>query len=250
VVETTQVFEGTARIEETHRLPGGDPDSWEETTQSDVARTTLASYEGIAADEYVVGLSSLGDLWGALDDETAELSPRLITRHNAEDSDIWSSLDGQTLWMAEGTEEVSRGGEKLPARRVSVLAVGDVEAGEGLMSNCIQEVSRDYNTDHPGQSDDATLEASLNPGCELGYVHQQVGTEWWTENVLVEAEKSWTEITVIDFGYEWYRDDGDSCERYTSFTKDDDDAELFVEFSKTTITEVLKTPKYEVVTEE
>lgn len=247
VTESTSVFEGTATTHETFRDPDGSPDAWEETTTSEVARATAASYEGIAADEYVVGLSSLGDLWTSLDDPEAQLSPRLVTRNNAQPDDIWASVDGNTLYMAEGMDEVSVGGEKGDGRRVTVLAVGDAEPDTRLLGACVQEVEGTFETTHPDQGDGTVWTAHLDPGCDVAFTHEQLGTEWWVGNVLIEAEKEYADITITDYGYEWFEDNGNSCTRVTSPTRDDSDAQLYIEFTKTTIVETMKTPKYEIV---
>ncbi len=246
ITEMTSVFEGTATVHETFRDPNGDPDDWEETTTSEVARTTAAAYEGMAADEYVVGLSSLGDLWASLDDPEAELSPRLVTRNNAQEQDIWASVDGNTLFMAEGMDEVSVGGEKSNGRRVSVMAVGDANPDSRLLGTCVQEVVGTFESNHPDQQDGTVRTAHLDPGCDTGFTHEQVGTEWWVGNVLVESEKEYVDISVTDYGYEWFEDTGAGCVRYTSATKDNSDATLFVEFTQSTVVETLKTPRYEV----
>ena len=69
-------------------------------------------------------------------------------------------------------------------------------------------------------------------------MHQQVGRQWWSDEILLKGEMTTYTVTINDYGYEWYEpsEDGSSCSRVTSTKKDDNDAELFVEYTVVTTT--------------
>lgn len=250
VVESNASFGGHATTVETFRAPGASPSSWEQTTDGDVARDTRASFQGIAADEYVVSLSSLGDLWTDLESDESNLAMNLITRHNPQAQDIWSSLDGSMLYIADTSEELTVAGEKVQAMRVDVLTVADPDPTVGsLVDKCISESVSEFVTTHPDFEDGTLRTAHLDTGCENAFVHQELGSEWWYNNVLIQSSKTQYEVEIIDYGYEWFENNGTSCTRVTSPTRDDPDAELFIDYSVTEIVTEMHATGYEVVTE-
>jgi hypothetical protein len=198
-----------------------------------------------------VALNSLGDLWGDLQDPEADLGVQLVTRSAAQQGDIWSSLDGQMLYLAEGFEELTLAGEKAQAMRVDVRTVADPDPAAGnLVDKCVAEAVQAYVTDHPDLPNGSTTTATLDVACDGAFTHQEVGTEWWVGNVLVQSSKQQYEVEITDFGYEWFEDDGVGCARATSPTRDREEATLYIAYTVTTVTSDLTTDRYEVVTEE
>ncbi len=251
VVEALTSFEGEATVHETYRDPNGAVSSYEETSTAEIARTNQASYQGFSSDEYVIGLNSLGDLWGDLHNPEADLGVHLVTRSAAQQGDIWASLDGQMLYLAEGFEEITLAGDKAQAMRVDVRTVADPDPAAGnLVDKCVAEAVQAYVTNHPDLPNGSTTTATLDVACDGAFTHQEVGTEWWVGNVLVQASKQQYEVAINAYGYEWFEDDGVGCSRVISPTRDRDNATLFIEYTVTTITTDLNTDRYEVVSGE
>jgi hypothetical protein len=248
VVADTRIENGDSETNETFRVPDGDPDAWEETYQYEIGDESAVQYLGVTADEYVVGLTSLGDLWEDLENEDTNIDVDLMTRNNPQAQDIWASLDGNMLYIAVGTEEISIGDEKVSANKVEVYVAGDIDpAGENLVDDCISVENTEFDTTHPDQDDDEFNAAHLDPGCDTdGFVHQQVGTQWWYKNALVQAEILTYEVSITNYGYEWFDVAGDTCFREVSLTKDDSAADLFIEYSVTEIHQVLKASNWAV----
>jgi hypothetical protein len=250
VLSHTYLTEGDTFEEESFRVPGGAPSEWQETREGEIGIVTNVSYEGVTADEYVVSLNSMGDLWEDLQTEGSDLNVTLMTRNNPAADAIWSSLNGNMLYIAAGNEEIDVGGEKVQAVKVEVYTVGDVDpAASNIVATCLAVDRSDFTTDHPDFENGSIRTAHLDPGCEAGFINQQIGTQWWHENVLVKAELVTYEVTIVDYGYEWYEIAGDTCFRVTSGTRDNANGELFVEYAVTEITQVLGTTGFTVATE-
>jgi len=250
VLSHTYVTEGDTYEEESYRVPGADPSEWEETREGEIGVLTNVDYEGVTADEYVVQLNSMGDLWEDLQTEGADLNVTLLTRKDAAADNIWSSVNGNMLYIAAGAEEIDVGGEKVQAMKVEVYTTGDVDpAASNIVDTCLAVNRDDFTTTHPAFEDGTVRTAHLDPGCEQGFVNQQIGTQWWYNNVLVKAALVTYEVTIVDYGYEWYEIAGDTCYRVTSGTRDNSNGELFVEYSVTEITQTLSTSGFAVETE-
>lgn len=244
IIERTAAFDGSAEDVETFRDPGGAVGSWEEVREADLNHASAATYSGIAADEYVVELTQLGDTWEALE-FSDDMNVNLLTRNNAQDNDIWSSLDGNLLYIADGFEDLAVGGQTVSARKVRVLSVENVDPeGGSVFGDCLKEDNQRLSTTHPNTDDFTVTSAALDPGCADAFVHREVGAEWWYQNVMVKAEKTTYEVTINDFGYEWYETAGNTCSRFTSPTKDDADAALFVEYTVTERLSVMETVEW------
>ncbi len=72
----------------------------------------------------------------------------------------------------------------------------------------------------------------LDPGCADPFKHQQVGTEWWYDNALVQSEGAAVEVVISDFGWEWYEEEGEGCVRRTSTIEPTNvEADLFLEYT-------------------
>lgn len=247
IIKDSVVEDDSIETFTTVNQPGATPDSYEETTTYNTAHVTTASYSGVAADEYVVQLTSLGDLWVDLADEDAELKLLLLTRNNPGKGDVWASLDGRTLYFFEGREAVELGDRTVKADKVQVWTTGNVDpTGGDIISQCLLVGSYSATSTLPdtGNQDNIGL-VLLDAGCEGSFINVQEGTQWWYQNVLVKQDITTYEVAISDYGYEWYEDDGVTCVRQTSSLRDVQGAKLFVEYSVNTIQNTWKATSWE-----
>ena len=189
---------------------------------------------GIAADEYLVQLESLGDLWEDLEGGYVDLDVTLLTRNHPMPGDIWSSKVGEYLYTYVGTEEVEVAGLARVAERVDVSVVTSFDpTAANLLASCVDEDAWSNEAEeHLADSQGDTL--FLDDGCVGDFVYQKVGSEWWVNGVLVKEESQLVTVSVSDFGYEWYTEDRGGCERNTSTSREAGvDAERFVEYQAT-----------------
>jgi hypothetical protein len=221
-----------------HYSPWEDPTTWTTETLTDAAQQTETSYYGVTAEEYVAKFE-LASMWPADD---AGLSPgdaEMLTKHKPQKGDVWFSQNGNSVYMFDDFEEMSVGDEDLNTARVLVYESGDVElANSGILSDCISSGRDQLGNTVPGSSFYDDEVAMLDAGCEGGFRHVQTGTQWWYEGILVKEEVINVDVTVHDYGWEWYESTTSSCSRQTSVRRPDVVADLFIEFSVTTSEEM------------
>jgi hypothetical protein len=213
-------------------VPGSSPSSWTEWQSTDFGTATNASYYGVAADEYIVKMTSLGDLWTDLEDPAAQLAFELWTRHNPSAGDIWASTNGNSLYVYDGKEKFSLAGATMNTDRVLVYNAGNVDPeGGDLITQCIVTGSNQVDSTHPTGTDYAHALALLDPGCIGNFTHLQTGTQWWYGDVLVAYETTTHTVTVDDFGFEYYEKTGDTCYRQTTVESGESSRKLFVQYT-------------------
>ncbi|MCP4501641.1 MAG: hypothetical protein GY822_16910 [Deltaproteobacteria bacterium] len=250
IIESTSLFDGTTNSVETFRAPGGAPASWEEVREAELSHASAATYAGIAADEYVVRLDNLGDTWAGAEGEGG-MVVELMTRNNAGDGDLWTSIDGNLLYQADGFEDIAVGDSTQSARRVRVLSVENIDPeGQSVFADCMREDVNSLSTTNPGQDDFTVTSVALDPSCDTAFVHRELGTEWWVNNVMVQSTKTTYQVAVNDFGYEWFNAEGDNCTRQTSATRDDSDAALYVEYTVTELVTTMNTSEWSIAAAE
>ncbi len=87
-------------------------------------------------------------------------------------------------------------------------------------------------TTFPEQDSLLTRMVLLDPCCADPFKHQQVGTEWWYGEALVQSEGTTVEVVISDFGWEWYEEEGEGCVRRTSTVEPTNvEADLFLEYT-------------------
>jgi hypothetical protein len=250
---------GSFQLVETFNTPDASTRTWEERSAGAVSQTTAARYHGVAADEYVVSLFPL-DLWTATDfggtidtgeeasEYTHENALTLLTRHKPVDGDLWTSLTGHIVYVYDGTERLNIGGKGVNANRVKVYTNGDFDATAGdAFADCLHVGPLEDTTTFPQQDSLLTRMVVLDPGCANRFKHQQIGTEWWYGDVLVQSEGVTSEVVISDFGWEWYEEDGPSCRRRTSTVEPTNaDADLFLEYSVVVTTSTFVVDTWEI----
>jgi hypothetical protein len=174
-------------------------------------------------------------MWPADD---AGLSPgdaEMLTKHQPKKGDVWFSQNGNSVYMFDDFEAIIIGDEDLKSARVLVYESGDVElASSGILGDCISNGRDQLGNSFPGATyydDEVTL---LDSGCEGGFRHVQTGTQWWHNGILIKEEVVNVDVTVHDYGWEWYESDANWCNRQTSTRRPDVVADLYIEFSVTT----------------
>lgn len=231
IIAETEQRSASVETNATYNQPNGDPSSWEERSYEDLPITTTASYAGILADEYVVRME-LQSLWDDLE-EVDDGAVELLTRHNPRSGDVWSSTNGNSLYVYAGSEKIDLGGKSMRADVVNVYETGNVQPNSAnVLSDCINVGLQQFETSDGDDSEDYI--AHLDDGCEGAFLHVQTGTQWWFSNVLVKEEMTNTTVTINDYGFEWYDDDSeDTCYRETGYTPDGSGAQLYVEYDVT-----------------
>ena len=235
--ETTQL---SSWVQSTETFVNPDPDAevvqWEETRYSDGVISTSAGYFGVAADEYLVRME-MADLWEDLEEVEPE-DVTLLTRHQPEEGDVWPSVNGNSLYVYVGTEDLNLAGTEMKkADKVAVYATGNVQAssGAGVFEQCLNLGLEQVQSSDPNVEDSSVDSALLDPGCSGSFVHVQQGTQWWYGNVLVQSDTADTVVTVTDYGFEWFVEDADAgtCTRQTSTTRDEPTAKAYIEYTVT-----------------
>lgn len=245
VVAEQIITSGKFTLEQSFNAPDAAVPTWSETSAGDTSLRTAARYHGVAADEYVVSLFPL-DLWVPTEEQdtgggfvpfegNGSNQLTLLTRHKPVDGDIWSSLNNRILYVYDGTEKLNIGGKSVTADRIRVYTNGDFDPSAGdVFGDCLLVGPFEDTTTLPGEQSLLTEMVTLDPGCANQFKHQQIGTEWWFENVLVQSELTTLEVAISDFGWEWYEDEEGGCSRRTGTVKPTDTApELFVEYTVT-----------------
>ena len=244
VIKDTTIANGESSGMETYYDPTLDPEAWSTTFSVTHQDETWASYYGIAADEYVVKMSSLGDLW--TDIEEGEASLELLTRKNPAGGDLWASLNGNYLYFYEGKEKIPVGDQTLNTNRIEVYAVGDVDAtAQSVLEQCL--VVTPATTTSTSGTDSNVDSVYLDPGCDAAFVHYRVGTEWWFDEVLVKEETTTYSVTIDSYGWESYDAGAADCVRMVDTSNPHTDAELFVEYTVTTTTNTWAADSLEVL---
>lgn len=237
IVEAVSTLEGETTSFESFVGPGADST---ETREEGQGKITEAATFALAADEYLVKITSLGDLWKDLDDEGGEaeeqrdVAVELLTRTGAAEGEMWPSLDGTRLYQAAGVEPIETNAGRRNALRVDVEAVMPLDPAAGsVLERCVTTSPVKVSSSAPGGDVD-TEAAYLDPGCEGAFLHQKVGSEFWAGPVKVAEDATTWSVVVDEYGYERYESFGGSCTRIVSTTKDDPEAELFVQYTVTT----------------
>ncbi len=198
--------------------------------------TTLASYFGVAADDYLVQVT-LDQLW----DERVDLDPSdltLLTKWQPEEGDVWPAVNGNSLFVFEGEEDLNLAGTQMKkAAKVAIYETGTVAPteGAGVFESCLA-IGRDQVNSTDAEIGQVSLDrAFLNTGCVGSFTHVRSGTEWWWEGILVQSEGTDTIVNITDYGFEWFVDDPDAgrCLRETSLTRDDPSARAYIEYTVT-----------------
>lgn len=243
---------GRAETTESFFVPDSDDDRWTERDVNEYADNGSGRYHGVASDEYIVSLFPL-DLWSlndnpwdqAWDEETdfprADEEPQghqtfsLLSRHNPAPGDLWTSLNGNMVYRYAGKEKINVGGKSVNADKIEVFTVSDYDAVAGaVITDCLVEGTVETFSDFPDVDDVLTSQVDVLPGCTDRFMHQEVGTQWWYGDALVQFEGRRVFVEINDAGYEWYEDEDDYCLRYTSDVKPTDTTtELFVEYTVT-----------------
>jgi hypothetical protein len=216
----------------------GDP----ETPEIPVAPIeTDASYYGVSADEYVVRFE-VGNMWMDPESEITTGDVELLTRNDPQAGDIWSSVNGNTIYVSQGNEQVSfAGGVVKKSDKIEMFEVGTLQTdGADVIDQCVNVGANQLQTDEFDAASTALARSYLDEACSGTFQHVKTGTQWWVKNVLVKESSTTTRIEIKEYGYEWYETDesGEACVRLTSMTLDNPVAVLYVHYDL--ITEVLE----------
>jgi hypothetical protein len=233
VMETTRSGGSSSAIVN-YNYPEDDPSSLSEVVYTDNAIETDVAYYGVTAEDYVAAFA-LSSLWPSDDTGLDPNAATLLTKHNPQEGDVWFSQNGNSVYMFSGMEDMTVGGAKLSVAKVLVYEAGDVDVTGGIMDTCINQGRDQYDTSlSEGDYDDEV--ALLDAGCDSSFRHVQTGTQWWSDGVLVKAEVENVDVTITDFGWEWYRSTESSCSRETSTRRPNSEAKMYIEYDVTTTT--------------
>jgi hypothetical protein len=229
-------------------FPLGD-DSFSNNHEEPDFVSTDARYFGLAGDEYLVQLYPL-DLWtpvsfsAAAEDPSSvgpgdRMSMALWTRRHPKKGDVWTSLDGRLLYRFMGKEKMTVEGKNKKVAKVEVYHIDEHDPeGSDLLSDCLITGTFTDVTTMPGVDDEDNTRSQaviLDGACEGKFVHQKLGTEWWWDDVLVKAETTSWDVTVTDWGYEWFLEEDAGCVRQkAAVAPDDGPSRLFMEYTVTT----------------
>jgi len=228
---------GTYQSSVKYNYPGDDPETVTEERYSDNAVTTDVQYYGVTAEEYVAAFA-LDSLWPADDAGLDPGAAQLLTKNDPKNGDVWFSQNGNSIYMFDAIEDMSVSGTNLKVAKVLVYEAGDVDVAEGgILNTCIKKGRDQYSVSTPGGNYDDQV-ALVDIGCEDSFRHVQTGTQWWFQGVLVKEEVENVDVTITDFGWEWYEDNDSFCSRETNSHRPDEDAELYLEYQVTTSTVV------------
>ena len=203
---------------------------------NDTAIETEASFHGVAVDEYLVKFS-LGNLWLDPEEEVRLADVELLTRAEPEMGDIWSSANGNTVYIAQAKEPKAQGkAQKVVAYAADGLqaSAGDDEVANGaeVIEECLNIGLFQQQTNDPDSESISLSQVLEDSGCEDVFEHVKIGTEWWFDNVKIDEASTTYEIEIIESGYEWYEmnEAGDTCTRVFSKTLDNPAGILFVQY--------------------
>lgn len=228
----------------------GDLQTVEEFVSGPEGVSTGSRYHGVAADEYIVSLFPFNmwstweddDDFGAYDDAEGEEFDgpgddqffTLLSKRAPGPGDIWTSTNGNSVFRFSGREKRNVGGNTFNANRIDVFTLGNFDPTAGnVLTSCLLTSAIEYASTDPDVDGVLTDLMFLDPGCEGRFVHQQIGTEWWANNALVEFQGTRVWVEVSDFGWEWYEDEDAFCIRVTDSIRPTDRpaAVPFIEYS-------------------
>ena len=234
VMETTRSA-GTAYTSEKRNFPGEDPAETTTAALEDRPVSTSVRYFGVTAEDYVAAFQ-LASLWPTGGDGLNASDAQMLTKNDPKKGDVWFSQNGNSVYMFAGFEDLTVSGEKLKVARVNVYESADVAvADDGIMELCINVGRDQLASPDAGVSydDEVTL---LDAGCENNFRHTQTGSQWWSDGILVKEETESVDVTIVDYGWEWYEDAGGLCRRQTSTNRPNSQAEMYLEYEVTTST--------------
>ena len=234
VMETTRTA-GTAYTSEKRNFPGEDPAETTTAVLEDRPVATAVRYYGVTAEDYVASFQ-LATLWPSSGDGLNPADATLLTKNDPAKGDVWFSQNGNIVYMFSGSEDLSVGGQKLKVAKVNMYVASGVEVvDEGIMDTCINVGRDQLASDDDGVSydDEVTL---LDVGCENNFRYTQSGSQWWSDGILVKEETENVDVAIVDYGWEWYEDNGGVCRRQTSPNRPNSQAEMFLEYEVTTST--------------
>lgn len=242
---------GTTTTDFAQEDEDGDLQTWQDVSTAPDGMETLSRYHGVSADEYIVSQGPI-DLWSTWEDDSIDenddaegdeiidgLDGRsfdLLSKTAPKKGDIWTSTNGNVLYVFDGTEKMDVGGKSVNANRVLVYTVDPFDATAGdVLAECFLTGPTEYTSTFPEVDPVSTDVMQLDEGCGGRFMHQQIGTEWWANNALVKFEGQRVMVTITDFGWEWYVDDEDLdfCTRFTNTTRpgEEPNAQQFVEYT-------------------
>jgi hypothetical protein len=190
------------------------------TAYTDAEIETEASFYGISADEYVVRFP-LSNLWMNPNEETSISDVELLSRAEAGAGDIWSSTNGNTVYVAGVKEPKTFGSMTKNAQKIVAYEVGGLQSeGGDIISECFYLGLEQAQSSDPGVDSLANSNIFLDSGCEDEFEHFKVGSQWWYKNIMVKESATIYDIEITGYGYEWYEmnEIGDACIRMTSPT--------------------------------
>ena len=249
VAEQVTEESNTNRVE-VFEQPDADQETFTETTSIPDDVSTSSRFVGRAVDEFHVQIAPL-DLYGDqswLECEDIYCSstgadippapfrndPTLLTMANPSVGDVWMSTNGNIVYRFEGSENVAIGDRTLRANKVQVFINGEYDgAAASVAEDCVFEQPFQSQTDEDEQTSLLSTQAIIDSGCENDYVHQQTGTQYWVDGVLVGFQGRTVQVEIIDAGYEWFveADGVDLCNRVTSDVDNpDEDSNFFVQY--------------------
>ena len=87
-----------------------------------------------------------------------------------------------------------------------------------VLAQCLLLGRSEFNTDLVGATDDLVDIVTLDDQCTTSFQFQVVGHEWWHDEALVRAVTTTYEVTIDEWGFEWYETApaGNSCNRVVS----------------------------------
>ena len=197
-------------------------------------------------DEYVVEFP-LGNLLSDPDTEVSASDVTLLTRFEPNVGDIWSSQNGNTVYIAGLKEQLQISGAIQKAVKVEAYEAGNLKGDGGdIIDQCFQFGLAQNQTNDPDSANSSASVLYLDSGCTDTFEHVRVGSEWWLGAVLVKESAEVTSIEITNYGYEWYElnDTGTECLRQVSQTQDSPNAMLFVEYDLITATRESKITKW------
>jgi hypothetical protein len=241
---------GTTTLDFAQEDEDGDLLTWQDIAAAPGGIQTTSRYHGVSADEYIVSQGPI-DLWSTWEDDSidenddaegdefVEGTPGrrfdLLSKTKPKTGDIWTSTNGNVLYVFDGTEKLDVGGKSVNANRILVYTVDPFDATAGdVLAECFQTGPVEFTSTFPEVDDVLTDAMSLDAGCTDRFMHQQIGTEWWANNALVKFEGRRVMVEITSFGWEWYVDDEDLefCTRFTNTTRpvDEPNAQQYVEY--------------------
>lgn len=250
VIKQVSTFKGQTTTNETFYAPGAATERYSTDNVHDDGLDTVASYWALVVDEYYLALTSLGNLWVEMSPNGAEpaLEPtdlehgQMLTRFEPQKGDMWSSVNGNTLYVFDGQEDMKIGSKTYKTNRIKLYAVNGMDpTAADVLDTCITQQANNSTSTLPGAMANNSFEAHVNAGCESKFVHAQVGTEWWYKGALVKYSRVKNEVKIGEYGYEWGIQPAAPpmapCTRFANHARADDSGIVFVEYQVITTQE-------------